>query len=210
MTMDPRVLGISARRLAHIISQPDSNLGTFVHTLHSMLEDGNRRIFQDIGVSAQRYLEMRRDQAPLTPEQVLAAFSDGPEQAGSAYQDGLRWAQGPDPLPTHFAQLYSMDSRHLLAAGLALYEKASKETDRYIQVDVKTRNWTWSLHHMDLPDLDDSIWTPPSTERNWAYFDDRWEPILDYFGRCAANLASLWPMPCPDPALPIDGLPLRL
>ena len=256
MTLDPRVLGISAGRLVDIITQPDCNMGTFVHTLHSMLEDGNRRIFQDIGVSAQRYLEMRRDQGPLTPEQVLDAFSDAPEQAGSAYQDGLRWAQGYDPLTTQFSQIYTMETRHLLAAGLALYEKASQESDprlkdRYIQhagnllayheqacvavpaflppqivpgetdraavmqvltpqVDVKTRNWTWSLHQMDQPDLDDSFWTPPSTERNWAYFNDRWEPILDYFGRCAADPASLWPMPCPDPALPIDGRPPRL
>jgi hypothetical protein len=251
ITLDPRVLAISAGRLADIISRPETGLATFVHTLHTMLEDGNRRIFADIGVAGQRYLELRRDQGPLTPQQVLEAFSDQPEQATPAYQDGLRWARESEDLPTHFDQLYAQDTRALLAAGLALYERASSETDRRVrdrlirhagnlmayheqacvavpaflppqvlpgeteraavmevltpQIDVQTRDWTWSLHQMDLPDLDESFWTPPSTERNWAYFNHRWEPILDYFGRCADQPASLWPMPCPDPALPMDG-----
>ncbi|ODT65418.1 hypothetical protein ABS71_12200 [bacterium SCN 62-11] len=245
LTLDPRVLAISAGRMTSIITRPDTNVFTFTRTLKNMLEDGNRRIFQDIGVSCQHYLELRRDQPGVTPEGVARHFSEDP-LAVSAYQDGLRFAASPEDLPTDFAPLYGLNTAPLLASGFALYERASSEKnpelrDRMIQhagnllayheqakvavpaflpgqilpgetergdvmevltpqVDVKTRQWTWSMHKCDLPDLDGSFWTPPSTERNWAVFEDRWGPILDYFARCAANPESLWPMPNPDPA----------
>lgn len=245
MTLDPRVLAISAGRMADIITRPDTSIFTFTRTLKNMLEDGNRRIFQDIGVACQHYLELRRDQPGVTPEGVAQHFSDDP-LALSAYQDGLRFAVGSEELPRDFAPLYGLNTAPLLASGFALYERAVAEKnpevrDRLIQhagnllayheqakvavpaflpgqilpgetdrgdvmqvltpqVDVKTRQWTWSMHKCDLPDLDGSFWTPPSTERNWAVFEDRWRPILDYFGRCAANPESLWPMPDPDPA----------
>ena len=245
MTLDPRVLAISAGRMANIISRPDTSLVTFTRTLKNMLEYGNRRIFQDIGVACQHYLELRRDQPGVTPEQVAQRFSSDP-LALTAYQDGLRFAASEEALPTDFAPVYGLNTSPLLASGFALYERASTEKnpeqrDRLIQhagnllayheqakvavpaflpgqilpgetdrgdvmqvltpqVDVKTREWTWSLHKCELADLDGSFWTPPSTERNWAVFEDRWGPILDYFGRCAANPESLWPMPDPDPA----------
>ncbi|MBS2034897.1 hypothetical protein JST97_07910 [bacterium] len=245
MTLDPRVLAISAGRMLDIISQPDTNIFTFTRTLKNMLEDGNRRIFQDIGVACQHYLELRRDQPEATPETVARHFSSEP-LALQAYQDGLSFASNGQDLPTDFRPLYGLNTSPLLASGFALYQKASRESnpevrDRLIQhagnllayheqasvavpaflpgailpgecdrsqvmevitpqVDVKTRQWTWSLHNCDLSDRDDSWWTPPSTERNWAVFEDRWPPILDYFGRCVANPESLWPMPSPDPA----------
>ena len=245
MTLDPRVLAISAGRMANIISRPDTSIFTFTRTLKNMLEDGNLRIFQDIGVACQHYLELRRDQPGVTPEQVAQRFSQDP-LALSAYQDGIRFAAAEDELPTDFGPLYGLNTSPLLASGFALYERAAGEKnpelrDRLIQhagnllayheqarvavpaflpgqilpgetergdvmevltpqVDVKTRQWSWSMHKCDLPDLDGSFWTPPSTERNWAVFEDRWSPILDYFGRCAANPESLWPMPDPDPA----------
>lgn len=245
LTLDPRVLAISAGRMVSIVTRPDTNIFTFTRTLKNMLEDGNRRIFQDIGVSCQHYLELRRDQPGISPEGVARHFSGDP-LAVSAYQDGLRFAASSEELPTDFAPLYGLNTAPLLASGFALYEKASTEKnpelrDRLIQhagnllayheqaavavpaflpgqvlpgetergdvmevltpqIDVKTRHWSWSMHSCDLPDLDGSFWTPPSTERNWAKFEDRWGPILDYFGRCAASPESLWPMPNPDPA----------
>lgn len=245
MTLDPRVLAVSAGRMVDIISRPDTNIFTFTRTLGNMLEDGNRRIFRDIGVACQHYLQLRRDQPGVTPEEVARHFSDDP-LALQAYQDGLSYAASAQDLPTEFGPLYGLNTRPLLASGFALYERAAGEhnpelRDRLIQhagnllayheqanvavpaflpegrlpgecerpdvmevitpqVDVKTRQWTWELHNCDLPDLDGSWWTPPSTERNWAVFADRWPPILDYFGRCAANPESLWPMPNPDPA----------
>lgn len=245
LTLDPRVLAISAGRMAGIITRPNTGVVTFTHTLKNMLEDGNRRIFQDIGVACQHYLELRRDQPGVTPEGVARHFSQDP-LALSAYQDGVRFAASGDELPSDFGPLYGLNTAPLLAAGFALYERAGAEKnpevrDRLIQhasnllayheqaavavpaflpgqilpgeteraevmqvltpqVDVKTRQWTWSMHKCELPDLDGSFWTPPSTERNWAVFADRWVPILDYFGRCAADPESLWPMPNPDPA----------
>lgn len=245
LTLDPRVLAISAGRMADIITRPDTSVVTFTRTLKNMLEDGNRRIFQDIGVACQHYLELRRDQPGVTPEGVARHFSQDP-LAVSAYQDGLGFAASSEELPTDFGPLYGLNTAPLLASGFALYERAGAEKnpevrDRLIQhagnllayheqaavavpaflpgqilpgetergdvmevltpqVDVKTRQWTWSMHKCDLPDLDGSFWTPPSTERNWAVFEDRWGPILDYFGRCAADPQSLWPSPNPDPA----------
>lgn len=247
LTLDPRVLAISAGRMVNIIRQPDTSIFTFTRTLGNMLEDGNRRIFGDIGVACQHYLELRRDQPGLGPEAVARHFSQEPLAVG-AYQDGLKFAQQGE-LPTDFAPLYGLNTAPLLASGFALYQHASQEKDPELrdrliqhagnllayheqavvavpaflpgqilpgetdraavmevltpQVDVKTRDWTWSLHDCGLEDLDDSYWTPPSTERNWAVFVDRWEPILDYFGRCAANPQTLWPMPNPDPAQPV-------
>jgi len=247
MTLDPRVLAISAGRMVNIITRPDTNLLTFTRTLGNMLEDGNRRIFGDIGVACQHYLELRRDQPDARPEEVARHFSPD-ALALTAYQDGLNFAQQGE-LPTDFGPLYGLNTAPLLASGFALYQRATQEKDcelrdRLIQhagnllayheqavvavpaflpgqilagetdrgavmevltpqVDVKTRDWTWSIHGCDLEDLDDFFCTPPSTERNWAFFADRWEPILDYFGRCAANPNSLWPMPNPDPAQPV-------
>lgn len=244
LTLDPRVLAISAGRMMEILRRPDTDLVTFTRTLANMLEDGNRRIFGDIGVACQHYLELRRDQPGARPEEVARHFSPDP-LAITAYQDGLKFAQQGE-LPRDFGPLYGLNTAPLLASGFALYQHAAQEKDAGLrdrliqhagnllayheqavvavpaflpgqtlagetdrrdvmevltpQVDVKTRDWTWTLHGSDLEDLDNSFWTPPSTERNWAVFQDRWGPILDYFGRCAAHPQSLWPMPNPDPA----------
>ena len=251
INLDPRALAISAGRLAWLLIQPGVTLGGVVGTLLNMLEDGNRRIFHDIGVAGQRFLELRRDHPQISPEQMLGHFTDQPQLADQAYQDGLAWAHGTRPLPTDFGTLYSFPSQHLLAAAMGLYQKASQagerglrdriiahadnlmayheqatvavpaflpgqvlvgETDRARvmqiltpQVDVKTRHWSWEYSRFPMEDLDGSAWTPPCCERNWARFEDRWPPILDYFERCYQQPESLWPMPCPDPAQPVDA-----
>lgn len=245
LNFDPRVLAISAGRLARLLERPGASLEQFAHTVKSMLEDGNRRIFEDIGRGGERYLAMR----PAEPRAVVRAFAENQEQAGQVFQDGLRFAAGEDPLPTDFNLLYGLDSQACLAAGFGLYEQATREPDVRIrqrlvahasnllayheqvnvavpaflppeplpgefcrpdvmevltpQIDVKTRHWTWKLAQSDLADLDGSFWTPPSTEHNWAFFEERWGPILDYFGRCQADPETLWPMPNPDPAKPV-------
>lgn len=248
--LEPRALTLSALRLASLLAQ-GVDLATVTRTILNMLEDGNRRIFSDIGVSGQRFLELRRDRPELAPEEVLVHFSDRPELAARAYQDGLTWAAGPGPLPTNFDRHYRFDSKHLLATALALYQRASQlpnqpmkdrliahagnlmayheqsqvavpaflpgqvlpgEADRAAvmeiltpQIEVVHRGGTWKYGQFEQPDLDGSVWTPPCTERNWAVFEHRWPPILDYFGLCYQHPEQLWPMPSPDPLLGLDG-----
>lgn len=253
VSLDPRVLTISAHRLAALLFHPEMDLTKFTRTVLNMLEDGNRRIFRDIGVAGQDFLKLRAENPQLSPEQVLSHFSDRPELAGQAYQDGLRWAGQESPLPSNFEELYSFDSHHLLAAGLGLYQRAAQESrpevrDRLIahagnllayheqatvavpaflpgqdlpgeanraqvmqiltpQIDVQTRHWKWEYSRFPQEDLDGSRWTPPCTEHNWGLFEDRWPGIQNYFERCFQRPESLWPMPCYDPALPLDGRP---
>lgn len=143
LTLDPRVLAISAGRMVDIITRPDTSVATFTRTLKNMLEDGNRRIFQDIGVACQNYLELRRDQPGVTPEAVAQRFSQDP-LALSAYQDGLGFAASAQELPTDFAPLYGLNTAPLLASGFALYERAAGEKnpemrDRLIQHASKDR-----------------------------------------------------------------------
>jgi len=129
LSLDPRVLSISANRLCAILDQPGVSLGTVANTILKMMEDGNRRIFQDIGVAAQHFLELRSDTPNRHPRQVIEHFSERPELSDRAYQDGLRWAAGQDPLPTNFGQHYTFETRHLLATGMALYQRASAEKE---------------------------------------------------------------------------------
>lgn len=127
LNLDPRALAISARRLARLLEHGVC-LETFTRTVLNMLEDGNRRIFEDIGRSGQRFLALRSERPELAPEEVLVHFSERPELAARAYQDGLTWAASPDPLPSDFGRLYNFDSKHLMATALALYQRASQLT----------------------------------------------------------------------------------
>ena len=243
LSLDPRVLTISASRLAKLLDQPGVNLACVARTIAATLEDGNRRIFQDIGVSGQRYLELRRDQPGLPPEGVLQHFQGSTQ----AYEEALRRAEGQQEIPTEYSQF---SSQSLMGSGFALYQRSALEADPARrarlasqasnmlawheqfsvavpaffpaeilpgeadraqvmeiltpQIDVKTHNWTWHYSQFEQPDLDDSWWTPPCSERNWARFEDRWPPILDYFARCHQDPSALWPMPNPDPGQPLS------
>ncbi len=239
LSLDPRVLSISAARLVSLLQQPGVDLKRVARTIELMLEDGNRRIFKDIGVAGERYLQLREDQPGLSPQAVCEHFQGNLQ----AYQEAVELASGSQPLPSRYPD-YASES--LLGSGFALYQKAAQETDAQVrqrlciqagnmlawheqfcvavpaflpdqvwpgetdraavmqiltpQIDVKTRHWTWHYSQFEQADLDDSWWTPPCTERNWAQFEDRWPPILDYFGRCFQDPDTLWPMPNIDPA----------
>jgi hypothetical protein len=250
LCFDPRVLSISAGRLVDLLQRPGASLEKFAHTIHAMLEDGNRRIFEDIGKAGMAYAHMRRQNPALQPDDVLQAFSSQPQQARIPFADGVGWAHEEGPLPTDFSNVYAgMDSREHLAAGLALYQQACAEPDVRVrkrmvahasnllayheqvhvavpaflpgavlpgevdradvmailtpQIEVQTREWQWKLSDAALPDVDGSAWTPPATEHNWAQFEHRWQPILEYFARCQSEPLGLWPMPDPDPAAPV-------
>jgi hypothetical protein len=139
--LDPRTLVISVRRLSSLVrSAPGAStierLDSVASTLRNAMTDGNRRIYRDIGGTAQRYLTYRRSLAASpSPEQVLADFSlpglARADLARQAYQFAVQhlWDK---PQPIDFGSIFPQlgdDSRPLVIAGLALYERAARAQD---------------------------------------------------------------------------------
>ena len=74
-------------------------------------------------------------------------------------------------------------------------------------VEVPTRRDTWSFKEYaaeHLPPADDSLWTPRASEYSWGDFSTRWGGILDFFQDVFDRPESIWPMPSPDPKVPIE------
>jgi hypothetical protein len=64
--LDPRTLRVSVRRLIALMreapgSNPLERLASVAQTLRNMMEDGNGRIYSDIGGIAQDYLSLRQN-----------------------------------------------------------------------------------------------------------------------------------------------------
>lgn len=73
-------------------------------------------------------------------------------------------------------------------------------------VEVPTRDflWTFESHaRANLPPRDGNPFTPRVTEYNWAEFGDRWHGILGFFDSVFQQPETLWPMPDPDPNVPL-------
>ncbi|MDQ6706866.1 MAG: hypothetical protein M3Z85_12940 [Acidobacteriota bacterium] len=137
--LDPRTFSVSVHRLVELLREAPgedcfARLSSVSLTLRNMMEDGNHRIYTDLGGAGQDYLHFRaaRTVQP-TPDEVLNEFALTPRQdlAKSAY----RFAQehlGEMPLPVTFGKLFPSlagDSRPLVAAAFALYEQAGATTD---------------------------------------------------------------------------------
>lgn len=100
-------------------------------TFKSLLADGNKAIFGDIGASAERYLRAR-DAAgrALTPDEVLTKVKlPGATAGGSrkAYEFAVAHAFDKSP-PSDFRKL-GVTGNDLVTAGFALYELAGKTQD---------------------------------------------------------------------------------
>jgi hypothetical protein len=140
--LDPRTLNISVARLLELMLQaPGSNplerLASVALTLRNTMEDGNRRIYSDIGGMAQDYLGLRESwTGGVTPEQVLQEFSLSrrarPDLAKNAYEFALQHLQATPP-PIHFDQLFPGDARPLVVAAFALYEQAAQTADMAVK-----------------------------------------------------------------------------
>ncbi|MEZ4299353.1 MAG: hypothetical protein R3B70_30665 [Polyangiaceae bacterium] len=139
--VDPRTLVVGVQRLLDLLkSAPGTTtaerLGSVSVTLRNTMTDGNRRIYRDIGGSAQRYLTYRRARsAPPTPDEVLAEFtlpgSARPEIARAAYDFALAHVTD-SPRPIDFDKRFPElgdDSLPLVVAGLALYELAGRTAE---------------------------------------------------------------------------------
>ena len=137
--LDPRVFAVCVDRLLELLkvapgSNPLDRVASVSLTLRNAMEDGNRRIYSDIGGAAQDYCYFRGANK-VTPEQVLSEFSIGgvsrPEQAEAAYRFALQHL-GDSPLPIDFEELFPDlrgDARPLVVAAFALYEAAGRSED---------------------------------------------------------------------------------
>jgi hypothetical protein len=139
--LDPRTLNICVDRLLALMrhapgSDPLERLASVALTLRNMMEDGNRRIYADVGGAAQDYLCLRESwTGSVTPERVLKEFSppnlSRPDLAKAAYNFALQHLQDA-PLPTDFDQLFPElldDAVPLVVAAFALYEQAGQTPD---------------------------------------------------------------------------------
>ena len=139
--LDPRTLTITVgRMMALAAGAPGASftdkLESVANTMRNALEDGNRRIYSDIGGSGQDYLNYRAAHGgAVTPDQVLDGFSlsnpPQPAQARQVYNFAMQHLNDR-PQPTDFEQRFppsSFDSRNLVVAAFALYEKAGQTSD---------------------------------------------------------------------------------
>jgi hypothetical protein len=139
--LDPRTFRVSVERLlALMLEAPGSNpieqLGSVALTLRNMMEDGNRRIYGDIGGAAQDYLCLRESwDGSVTADRVLQEFAPSnfsrPDLTHAAYDFALQHLQD-NPLPIHFDQSFPgmlSDARPLVVAAFALYEQAGQTSE---------------------------------------------------------------------------------
>jgi hypothetical protein len=77
-------------------------------------------------------------------------------------------------------------------------------------IGVPTHSTRWSFRryaNQQLPPLDHNPFTPRASEYNWSDFSTRWAAINDFFGQVLEQPSTLWPMPDPDPAVPLGQVP---
>lgn len=121
---DPRTVTVAAHRMARAImadsGPPVERIERVAQTLLNTLEDGNRRIFTDIGVAGQTFFEARRaNGGPLTDEQ-LAAMAPEPEEARAVLARAREAVEGGQPMPK------CANTENMLWAAFALYEEAGR------------------------------------------------------------------------------------
>jgi len=136
--LDARTLAVSVKRLLELAqeapgSDPIERLAAVALTLRNTMEDGNRRIYRDIGGAGQDYLSLRESRTNVVPEEVLSSLPhlSEPAAAKAAY-DFARQHLGDTLLPVDFANslpALSGDARPLVVAAFALWEQAGLATD---------------------------------------------------------------------------------
>jgi len=139
--LDPRTFNISVERLLSLLlhapgSNPLEQLASVALTLRNTMEDGNRRIFGDIGGMAQDYLRLRASQSgAVAPELMLQRFSQSngyrADLAQAAFDFAMQHLQDVAP-PLNFGEVFpglAGDARPLVVAAFALYEQAGQAAD---------------------------------------------------------------------------------
>jgi len=138
--LDPRTFVVTLERMLQIIrtapgADPIDQLASISRTLRNAMEDGNRRIYMDVGLGGHAYLEFRATRPGVTPADVLQEFSlpglSDPDRAKTAYEFAIAHLNDAPP-PVHFERLIPgmvLDARPLVIAGFALYEQAGQTRD---------------------------------------------------------------------------------
>jgi hypothetical protein len=139
--LDPRTLAITAHRMLELVrSAPGADLmekfGAVAGTIRNTMEDGNRRIYGDIGGAAQDYLNFRNAHGGrVTPDQIVEGFSlsqpPDAKQAREVYDFAISHLNDV-PQPTDFDRLFPApryDAKNVLVAAFAMYEQAGQTPD---------------------------------------------------------------------------------
>lgn len=121
---DPRTLTVAAHRMARAMvagqGPPLERLTALVKTMENALEDGNRRIFTDIGVAGQTYCEARQAAGGPLGDERLLAMAPQPEEARAVLQAARQAIEQGRPMPT------CANTTNMLWASFALYEEAGR------------------------------------------------------------------------------------
>ncbi len=71
---------------------------------------------------------------------------------------------------------------------------------------LSTHNFDWSFRRyaaQSLPPADNNPLTPRAAEYSWGDFSTRWGGVLDFFSQVFQDPGTIWPMPSPDPSVPL-------
>lgn len=185
---DPRTITVAAHRLAGVI-QNDSGpvverLARVAQTLQNALEDGNRRIFADIGVAGQQFMQARQAKGSALNDSEVLAMAPEPEQARGVLEQSRQVIEQGGPLPT------STNTANMLWAAFALYEEAGRSPAGRRDPAIQLANELMAYHEqfsvavpafeppapiegeLDRPELF-SVVTPsvcvPTREGTWRY-----------------------------------------
>lgn len=199
--VDPRVAVSTSKRLGRLLRQaPGRTLRdkteAVVNTMLTMLEEGNRAIFADMGAAGAAYLKFRAQRGgSVTPDEVVAQFSaDGsrdPDKSRLVYDRALAQASGTAALPGDFSVEFpelASDSRPMFPAAFALYEQAGRTADTRVRdrlVMYANNLLAWREQH----DVIQPCFDPPQVRPGEVRRMDIWKlmtPIVDIKSRDGA------------------------
>ncbi|MEW6277152.1 MAG: hypothetical protein AB1758_00915, partial [Candidatus Eremiobacterota bacterium] len=165
--LDPRVLSVCAHRLAGLLADTPGDLlerfTTLARTVQNALEEGNRRIFTDIGVAGQDFLTARRAKGGALSADECCALSPDHTRARAVYDRSLAFVDAPGPVPQDIGAAYpGLDSTAMLGAGFALFEEAGRSRgERRGRLIVLANNL---LAHHEQFTIVQPAFTPPQKE----------------------------------------------
>lgn len=114
-------------------SEVIERVGTLLKTYKSLLGDGNRMIFADIGASAETFLRLRQKAGgSLTPDDVLKQLKLPQSDEGSArklYQWAVANATSIRSPADVRSQVQTKSGNDAVRAGFAMYELAQRTAD---------------------------------------------------------------------------------
>lgn len=194
---------------------------TTARTLQNFLEDGSSQIYRAVTPTAREYLAFRQTNPDATASEVLSHLANDPANARQVFLNGLiEQESNQDAMAAAMALFHQasqsqpverdalirkanqvmlqLEQEKVLPAAYAATDSCGSEVNRSKLMQLLTpfltvdSHWSYSDFAKELPDLDGSCLTPPSTERNWAKFGDRWPAIIDFAEQCYRMPSQVW------------------